>query len=378
MPDILLLPPMGQGYKLTLMIPKRLQTALPDLIQSLNIKESPEVLLLYGDASNRQYFRLTTSKQSFILMLLAESGANSIAEEITKTSQPITELPFIDIQRYLSKQNVRVPKIFTHDVERGILALEDLGDINLLEAIKDSNQEKTQQLYEKALDILEKISAFDPKQKSTSIAFARSFDQSMYNWEFCHFIEFALDKRLSKPPTESDRNRIVSALENLTHEYLNWENVLCHRDYHSRNLMILEPNNGQSTGMAVIDFQDALLAPLFYDLASLLRDSYITLEESLRYKLVERYREQMKAQKMKDASSKEEFRRAFDFMGIHRNLKAAGRFCNIDQVKGNPNYLPDVPRTLDYVKQTLMEYSELNELKSCLLPYFDEVSNTCR
>ncbi len=351
------------------MLSKRLTDAIHFLLQG---QKDFSVTKLPGDASNRSYYRLHTTKQSYIVMVLAETGANSLAEEVTKVSRVVTELPFIDIQRYLSHKGVKVPHLFGYDEKHGVLLLEDLGDQLLLEATQTAAPAQIQRWYETALGQLECLAIISCEDLKQSIAFSRSFDEDLYNWEFLHFVEYGLDHRLKKPPKNHDRDKIVSSLKEITREYLSWEKVFCHRDYHSRNLLVFDSQ------IAVIDFQDALLAPLFYDLASLLRDSYFALEDSLQDTLVESYRKQMASHGLAKTSSREEFRRAFDLMGLHRNLKAAGRFCYIDQVKGNRKYLADVPRTLRYVKKTLERYKDLITLKNTLFPYIDDIIESCQ
>jgi aminoglycoside/choline kinase family phosphotransferase len=126
------------------------------------------------------------------------------------------------------------------------------------------------------------------------------------------------------------------------------------------------------TRLGVIDFQDALMGPAAYDLASLLRDAYIQLNETLVDELVEYYLDHM-ADRGKGCTDRAGFRRLFDLMSIQRNLKAAGRFVYIDRVKGNPKFLADIPRVLSYVKRNLQKYPELEPLRTHLTPYVPEL-----
>jgi hypothetical protein len=142
--------------------------------------------------------------------------------------------------------------------------------------------------------------------------------------------------------------------------------VFTHRDYHSRNLMVI----GDKLG--VLDFQDALMGPASYDLASLLRDAYLALEEPLIEELLEAYLDRM-AQAGINLGDRAAFRRLFDLTSIQRNLKAAGRFVYIDRVKQNPKFLADIPRVLGYVKGNLDRYPELARLRNHLAPYVPEL-----
>lgn len=318
-------------------IPPAVTQALPSLLASAGILGSFEVVKLTGDASNRSYFRAIAGNRTFVVMKLAD-GFNSVAEEITKVERRQTELPFIDVQKYLFGKGVAVPRLFGVDRERGILLLGDFGDRQLLDEVgPNPASPKTKALYSKALTELEKISRIDESGPKECVAFFRRFDRDLYNWEFLHFVEYGLDKTIPKPPKGADRESLVKELEKVTEEYLSWEPVFCHRDYHSRNLMIV--GNPEKAKLGILDFQDALLAPLYYDLASLLRDSYIALPDKTQDELVEEYRRLIRSRGLKGTSSRDEFRRDFDLMGLHRNLKAAGRFCYIDQAKKNPHIL---------------------------------------
>jgi aminoglycoside/choline kinase family phosphotransferase len=124
--------------------------------------------------------------------------------------------------------------------------------------------------------------------------------------------------------------------------------------------------------LGVIDFQDALLGPATYDLASLLRDAYIALDERLIDRLVDRFLDGLNAQGQKGIS-RDAYRRLFDLTSIQRNLKAAGRFVYIDRVKGNPKFLSDIPRTLGYVTRNLAKHSELSTLRALMGKYVPEL-----
>ncbi len=356
-------------------IPDRLTQALNRLASEAGWTDEREVAKLTGDASNRSYYRISCHSKTWIAMLLAEVGPNSLAEEVTKTSRPITELPYLDIQRYLDNKGVRVPKMHAYDGEAGVLILEDFGDHLLVD--QATERSKLKELYLAALDQLEQIALVSSDDARASIAFARKYDRDLYNWEFHHFVEYALDKHLDWKPKSDQRDQVLSYLFNLTEEYLDWDKVFCHRDYHSRNLMLLPHDSASRPVLGVIDFQDALLAPPTYDLASLLRDSYIRLDSDLKNELVEAYRLRILSWKLKGTASSGEFRRAFDLIGLQRNLKAAGRFCYIDQVKRNPSFLAFIPRTVGYVQDTLNEYDELKPLKKLLAPHLKELIASC-
>lgn len=335
-------------------------------IVSKKIVGTYEITKLHGDASNREYFRIEQNGKKHILMLLPSNKPESLAEEYSKDKLKGQELPFIQIQRHFAKKGVRVPEVIAVDVENRLLLLEDFGD-DLLLAVVQKDSSKIEPLYKNALNELSRISVITEKDPKDSIAFTRKFDKDLYNWEFKHFIEYGIEKKI-KGYKETDTKKIMSELEKITDIYIQWPEVLCHRDYHSRNVIVLPSNE-----IGVIDFQDALMAPLYYDLISLLKDSYFELSRNQQETLAFYYKD-----KIHNTLSQDEFLYGFDLMSLHRNLKAAGRFSFFDLVKGNDSYLKDVPRTLSYVKKTLEVHPELKNLKNLLTPYLEQFSVLCQ
>jgi aminoglycoside/choline kinase family phosphotransferase len=165
---------------------------------------------------------------------------------------------------------------------------------------------------------------------------------------------------------EGEVTTIRSEFERIAQVLASQPRVFTHRDYHSRNLMV------DGLRLGVIDFQDALMGPATYDLASLLRDAYIQLDETLIDDLVAYYLAQLEERRFVWAN-RAAFRRLFDLTSIQRNLKAAGRFVYIDRVKGNPKFLADIPRVLGYVKRNLKKYPELETLREHITPYVPEL-----
>lgn len=325
-----------------------------------------QITKLHGDASARSYYRLSQTDRglfkkdiTYMLMVLPADKPTSMAEEITKTKRVRDKLPFLEMQEHLSKKGVKVPEIITTDLSHFMILLEDFGDDLLLSVIQ-KNESNKESLYKLALDELKKIAIVGPKDPKESVAFSREFDAELYMLEFIHFVEYGLDHQI-KDFKGSDRGKIVSEFEKITHKYVSWPKVICHRDYHSRNVIVLE-----NKSIGVIDFQDALQGPLYYDLVSLLKDSYHDLGRPMQERLALYYKD-----KMGITLSNDEFLHSFDLMSLHRNLKAAGRFAYMDIVKKNPNYLKDIPRSLNYVKITCDMHPELKNLKAVLFPYLE-------
>jgi hypothetical protein len=327
---------------------------------------------LPGDASNRRYFRLGLSGgRSIILMQLAEPEAFKQSEEAVSGAVAITELPFLNVHRHLAQAGVTVPALYHYDQTAGLLYLEDFGDLLLVHACQDGRSPETARHYHQAIEMLVRIhTAATSPADTRCIAFHRSFDAPLLMWEFDHFLEYGVVARYGKPMCAEDFQPVRAAFQNIADLMAAQPTVLTHRDYHSRNLMV---DGGR---LGVIDFQDALLGPAGYDLASLLRDAYIALDESLIDELIAEYLDRMEqagAGRGASLDDRAAFRRLFDFISIQRNLKAAGRFVYIDRVKKNPKFLADIPRVLGYVRRNLGKYPELATLGKHLTPYVPEL-----
>jgi aminoglycoside/choline kinase family phosphotransferase len=331
---------------------------------------------LVGDASNRRYFRLLLNESpvpSVILMQLAEPEAFKASEEaVSGATVAITELPFVNILRHLAKAGVAVPALYYYDQAAGLLYLQDFGDLTLAEACRGKSTAEVAELYRDAVEALARLhrratTPVDPN----CLAFHRAFDVPLLMWEFDHFLEYGVVARRGKPMCAGDLLPVRAEFHKIAELLAGLPQVFTHRDYHSRNLMVCETEvNGSRLG--VLDFQDALLGPAAYDLASLLRDAYIALDETLIAELIERYLDAMAGSPAIPADRKE-FARLFDLTSIQRNLKAAGRFVYIDRVKHNPKFLADIPRVLGYVRRNLAKYPELATLRAHLTPYVPEL-----
>ena len=303
-------------------------------------------------------------------MQLASPEAFKHSEEaVSGSASTITELPFINILNHLAKADVPVPALHFYDQAAGLLYLEDFGDVTLREACRAATIEETATRYHQAIDTLVTIHtrATTPANPEC-LAFGRGFDVPLLMWEFDHFLEYGVVARHGKPMCADDEQPVRAAFQRIAELLAGQPRVFTHRDYHSRNLMV----DGQRLG--VIDFQDALMGPAVYDLASLLRDAYIALDEPLIDDLIVYYVDRMAAAGH-PFGDRSEFRRLFDLMSIQRNLKAAGRFVYIDRVKHNPKFLVDIPRVLGYVRRNLATYSELATLRAHLTPYVPELQD---
>ena len=336
------------------------------------------VVSLCGDASNRRYYRLELKNgpiSSLILMQLTDPEGFKVSEEaVSGVSTDIRELPFLTILRMLARAGISVPTLHFYDEVAGLLYLEDFGDLTLFHACRKDGESAVRKYYPLAIDTLVMMQLRLPAGGTDACqAFSHSFDEPLLMWEFEHFLEYGIWIRHDKKPICADHEKVIRhGFSKIAKLLAGQPRVFTHRDYHSRNLMV----DGDRLG--VIDFQDALLGPVTYDLASLLRDSYLALDEEFIDEMIDRYVAGMCAgldpdrQERLLLTDRMAFRRLFDFTSIQRNLKAAGRFVYIDRVKGNPRFLADVPRTLGYVRRNLEKYPELESLLLHLMPSIPE------
>ncbi len=346
-------------------VAQTVRTKLPFLAELITLAP------LAGDASNRRYFRLELvggPPRSLVLMQLASPEAFKQSEEaVSRATSNITELPFVNVLNHLAKADVAVPVLHHFDQTAGLLYLEDFGDLTLTEACQTAASEMIATLYRQAIDTLVLIhTRATAPANPACIAFGRGFDVPLLMWEFDHFLEYGVVARQGKPMRAGDEQPVRCEFQKIAELLAAQPRVFTHRDYHSRNLMV---DGGR---LGVIDFQDALMGPAVYDLASLLRDAYIALDEALIDELIVYYLDRMAGHE-REFSDRAAFLRHFDLMSIQRNLKAAGRFVYIDRVKGNPKFLADIPRVLGYVRRNLAKYPELATLQKHLAPYVSEL-----
>jgi hypothetical protein len=241
------------------------------------------------------------------------------------------------------------------DKEREALVLEDIGDTLLFDKVSVADENKKLWWYKQAIDLLCKIKESKDKDPKC-IAFKRSFDEVLLNWEFDHFLEFCIEARLNKKVPDDFRKVFTEITREITKEIINTNYVFTHRDYQSRNLMIF------NSTIYIIDFQDALMGPESYDLVALARDSYVDISDELLEKLILYYC-------LSRNLDEGEFKNQFELITIQRKLKDAGRFVYVDRVKGNSDFLQYIPRSLDYVRKVLEGHEKYSEFFELLKPY---------
>ena len=321
-----------------------------------------EIIKLKGDASNRSYFRVRENGQTHVVMVMP---LDTKSEEATK-GEPPKELPFVNVHRYLNKLGVRVPEIRRFEPERGLMVLEDLGD-ELFEHAQARGLSEREHWYGHAVDTLAALRARADKERDAGcLAFGRAFDADLYEWELHHFRAYGLEVRQGQTMSGAELERMGELFRNLAETLDKEPRGFTHRDYQSRNLMVVDQK------LVVIDFQDALQGPRQYDLVALLRDSYVQLDRPFIEKMLNRYIESYHKEGGEKLDAKQ-FIATFDKLTVQRKLKDAGRFIFIDVVKKNPGFLPYVTPSLGYVREAFERVPELAELRTLISKHVPEL-----
>jgi N-acetylmuramate 1-kinase len=314
-----------------------------------------QVTPLQGDASDRRYYRLAFAS--------AVDGMRSLM--LMRLAQPYIagELPFVNVQRYLSLKRLPVPDLVCDDSTHGFVLLEDLGDVTLEAAVQAASREQVACWYRQALDLLLVLQHPESvASRASCIAFSLAFDVEKLMWELDFFLTHMIKQLCAQPLKPGDEAALRGQFWKLTAILARQPRVLTHRDYHSRNLMV------QQGRLRLIDFQDARLGPCQYDLASLLYDAYVVLPADLREELLTYFLEQKGAidgQPLDRAS----FVQVFEYMCLQRHLKALGTFAFQTVVNRTQRYMAAIPPTLSYIRGNLTRHPELWQLRELLENY---------
>ena len=289
-----------------------------------------------ADASFRRYFRIQQNGKSYILM-----DAPPDREDCR---------PFVHISRLFLELGLHVPEILGEDAGQGFLLLSDLGSRLYLDELDASSVDR---LYGDALGALATL------QSCGSVADLPSYDRKLLLFEMSLFRDWLLGTHLDMSLNDAEQSRLHLDFELLADNALRQPAVCVHRDYHSRNLMVSDYHNP-----GILDYQDAVIGPMTYDLVSLLRDCYISWPRQQVEGWVLGYYElaQQTGILRTGQISEQQFLRWFDWMGVQRHLKAAGIFARLNHRDGKPGYLGDIPRTLGYVQDVCERYAELESL----------------
>jgi len=302
---------------------------------------------LAGDASFRRYYRLKMPKQSYVVM-----------------DAPPPESPqlFINVGQALLHQGLTVPQIVAADLEQGFLLLSDFGDKLYLDAL---NANTADTLYEDAFRSLIKLQQVSLETPQCDEAFLKR--------QFQLFKDWYLDKHLKLSRNIEIENTLNGFYEKLISEIMTQPFVFVHRDFHSRNLMVLEKGNP-----GIIDFQDAFRGPIVYDLVSLLQDCYISWPRDQVENWVRGFQERLRHEALlSKAVTFSQFLRWFDLTGLQRHLKNLGIFSRLNYRDNKPHYLKDLIMPLRYSLETCKRYAEFEGLGKFLETVSKELQPQC-
>lgn len=305
---------------------------------------------LHGDASSRAYVRVAAPGRSpMVLALHPEPFAPG-------------SLPQVVVGATLRRLGIPIPAVLDEAADLGVLAVEDLGDETLQSWMAGGADRDPAPLYLEAIGYLAVLQTRGASlRREGSLPFTLAFDAAKLTWELDFFrSEFLAAYRqvtLSPAETTALGGELSVVAEDLAAE----PRVLCHRDYHCRNLMVRDGR------LVVIDFQDARLGPGTYDLVSLLRDCYVDLPDGLTAALTSRFLDAVPAQRTGD------FQARFDLMSVQRHLKALGTFGHQIARRGRRDFAEPVPRTLAHLRRTLRAWPRFDRLRDLLVPHLPEL-----
>ncbi|WNC71615.1 phosphotransferase [Thalassotalea psychrophila] len=303
---------------------------------------------LSGDAGFRVYYRLILDENSYIIVDAPPEKLNNLA--------------FVSLAHSFRSSGLIVPEIIHYDEANGFMCLSDFGDVLLSDKLDETT---IAALYEKAIKLLPKIQKVSAQEQWPLPV----YDAPFLQLEVDIFSDWLVHKHLNISLTIDETKQLQQCFDLLIASALEQPQVTVHRDFHSRNLMLIA-----SGDIAVIDFQDAVKGPFTYDLVSLLRDCYVRWEDELIEPHVHNYYLNNKVD-----VSYQQFTRWFDFMGLQRHIKASGIFARLYHRDGKSGYLKDIPLTLSYIIDIAAKYPELtflsNLVKSKVLPSITKLAS---
>ena len=309
-----------------------------------------------ADASFRRYFRVSRGdvdpaawapKADTLIVMDAPPGKEDIA-------------PYLKVSSLLEQAGAHVPHVHASDTRRGFVVMEDLGNTQYLSLLKTGRG--VDKLYGDALTTLANIQV----RGLHAAQQLQPYDREPLERELNLMPEWFLGKHLGLELTPEERALLTVTFEFLINEALLQPQVFVHRDFHSRNLMVLAPSVQTSGGPGVIDFQDALRGPVGYDLVSLLKDCYISWSRERVERWLRGYRRVIGNLGANVGDSEYQFIRWFDLIGVQRHIKVLGIFCRLWHRDGKIGYLNDLPLTFEYVRDACRRYPELIEFERWL------------
>lgn len=306
---------------------------------------------LTGDAGFRKYYRFAINNKSYIAVDAIPTMSNNLA--------------FVEIQKVL-QQVINVPDVIFSDLELGFFCLSDFGDELFSDLLTLENMECS---YQSAIKLLPKIANAQLPQNYS----LPQYDANFVNVE-CHiFTEWLLGVHLNITLNEQEKAQLQYCFKVLVDNALEQPQVIMHRDYHSRNLMLIKSEQeaaevtGSEIELGVIDFQDAVVGPITYDIVSLLRDCYVKWPDAKVKGLFNYFCQLIDADNKYPDITQEQWLRWFDLMGMQRHVKASGIFARLYHRDHKDGYLKDIPLTLSYIVDISAKYSELSFIHDLVL-----------
>ena len=297
-----------------------------------------------ADASFRRYLRVDT-----------QAGASLIVMDAPPDKENCE--PFVKVAKLMQLAGLKAPEVLAWQEAQGFMLLTDLGDQTMMSAIDVKNPQANHALYMQAVD------ALIAWQLSSKAGVLPSYDEALLNRELSLFPDWYLAQHRQIDVQGKIRNTLDSTFKMLVTRNLASPSVFVHRDFMPRNLMM---PTGSDAALGVLDFQDAVYGPVTYDVASLMRDAFLTWEEDFVLDVTIRYWEKARKAGLLDFEDWHQdfgvFYRAVEWMGLQRHLKVAGIFARLTLRDGKEKYLADAPRFIDYIRSTAARYIELRPL----------------
>jgi N-acetylmuramate 1-kinase len=288
-----------------------------------------------SDASFRRYFRVSSADAKRTLIVM---DAPPEKEDCA---------PFVKVAHLFAEAGVHVPRVIAQDLAQGFLLLSDLGSTTYLQALATTTPDA---IYREAFGALVAI------QRASRPGVLPEYDRALLERELRLFPDWYIAKHVKRELTSAQRQALEEVFERILANNLAQAKVYVHRDYHSRNLMLSEPNPG------ILDFQDAVYGPITYDAVSLLKDAYVEWDEECALDWLIRYWEAARKAGLPVAQDFAEFHRDYEWMGAQRHIKVLGIFARLYHRDGKDGYLKDMPLVMRYLRATCARYRELNPL----------------
>ncbi|NDP38709.1 MAG: phosphotransferase [Rhodoferax sp.] len=292
------------------------------------------------DASFRRYLRVDGSQGSYIIM-----DAPPDKEDCQ---------PFVKVAQLLHQAQVHAPEVLAWEAAHGFMLLSDLGAQTMMQVINRDDPQANQGLYLQAVD------ALIAWQCASTPGVLPPYDEALLRRELELFPDWYLARHRGVAVEGELRRTLDDAFAHIVAHNLAWPSVYVHRDFMPRNLMVAPPGADQRLG--VLDFQDAVYGPITYDIASLMRDAFLSWDEDFCLDITIRYWEKARKAGLPVGDDFGEFYRGVEWMGLQRHLKVAGIFARLTLRDGKPQYLADTPRFIGYMRATCARYRELKPL----------------